>query len=248
MKYNTVFIIAASFVISFAFVAGCKKTDKAPKTNCRITSLTSSTSTAYVTYNSEMKVSSFSSGKYKGTYSYSGNTVVINTTNSDTFFMKQIVTLNANGLASNYRIETNTTGTAWGEIGFEYNGNEVIKWIMTAYDRPGLTNSINLTWSSGNLIKVDFDSSIVTFTYFADRTVQAGDYLQMQKLFSTLEGLELFGYVDNKNLLKSMTITDRTSTYVENYDYGFDADGKIASITISNPHGVETTNYQYQCN
>jgi len=232
---NKLLLIA---VLITAVLASCKK-DTTPKPICKIITMTPSgggTLTYNFSYNSDGTLSTRSYGTYISTYSYSANTVIATTTNGGVFSSKEIITLNANGLASNVRTEDNVAGTIWANTLFEYSGDELIK--STDTNSAGDPVDIStFTWSGGNLVSITSGSSISTLAYYTDKPAQTGDYFSVIQL--------TFGYqiYRVKNAIKS----SGEGSSINSYSYSFDTDGKIASMTVTG-NSTSTFNYQYQCN
>lgn len=229
-------IVAAVVIIIFGFV-GCKK-DKndAKKPDCRIISITSTPSgeVTKINYNSEGKISSISNALDTTTYTYNGS-IATGITSSGTFKSKRTITTNSSGLATNVRIEQNVSGTLWSNAFYEYNGTELIRVTSTSSSNPTPIIS-TITWTNGNLISINSGTSGSTLEYFTDKPAQAGDYLH---LFQLLNGFEVY---KPRNAIKSIS----AGATVNTFNYNFDGDGKITSMTITgNPTG--TFFYEYQC-
>ena len=234
---NKLFLMAVLIAIA---LSSCKK-DSAPKPTCKIITVTlvpsgGGTTTYNYSYNSEGKLSTSSSGLYSTTFSYSGNTVIESNTHGGVFESKEIITLNANGLASNVKTENNETGTLWDNTVFEYSGTELIKSTDTnsAGDPVVVTT---FTWSGGNLVSITTGSSTSTLVYYTDKPAQTGDYVSFLQL---LFGFEIYRV---KNAIKS----SGEGSAITSYSYSYDTDGKIASMTVTG-NSTSTFNYQYQCN
>lgn len=231
---NKLFLMA---VLITAVLASCKK-DSTPKPICKIITATQSgggTSTFNFSYNSEGKLSTSSNGTNATTFSYSGNTVIASTTNGGVFGSKKIITLNANGLASNVRTENNVTGTLWDNTLYEYSGTELIKSTDTnSAGDPADVSSF--TWSGGNLTGIT-GTSTETLAYYTDKPAQTGDYFSLIQL---VFGYEIYRV---KNAIKSSL---EGSTIIS-FAYTYGTDGKIASIAVTGTN-TSTYNYQYQCN
>lgn len=218
---------------------GCKKDkDEKKKPTCRIITIIPSPSgnTFNVNYNSDGKISSISTGNDITNFAYSSNTIIAITTTSGSFSSKKIITLNSNGLATNVKTEFNTTGTNWNNDAYEYSGTELIK--ATSTSSSGGTPTIStLAWSNGNLISTTSGSSVSTIDYFTDKPAQTGDYLDIAQLVG---GFQIYR---TKNAIKSLS----TGSGITNFNYNFDADGKITSLTASGSSNA-TYSYQHQCN
>ncbi len=227
-------------VIINAVSISCKK-DSTPAPVCRIITITTvssgaTTATNNFTYNSDGKISTSSDGTYSTTFVYSGNTEISTTTKEGVFHTKNIATINADGLTTNFRTETNASGTNWYNQAYEYSGTEVIKSTYTT--SAGVTPSIiTLTWNGGNLVSVNDGSSTTTVEYYPDIQAQAGDYFDILQMET---GYRIY---KTKNAVKSTS----SGTTINNFSYSFDAEGKIISMIITSTSAT-TYNYQYQCN
>jgi hypothetical protein len=230
-------VTIALFTILFS---ACKKDkDAEPKPTCRIITATPSSASSdpfNITYNSDGKPATVSSGNDVTTFAYSGSTAIATTNTSGVFSSKQIITLNSNGLASNVRTEHDLAGTNWNNSAFEYNGTELIKATYTS--SGGGTPSVSIvTWNDGNLVSVSSGSSTTTLDYYTDKPAQTGDYLYLAQL---VQGYQIY---KTKNLLKSIL----SGTDITGFDYNFGSDGYISSLTASGSSAITYT-YQYQCN
>jgi hypothetical protein len=229
-------------VLITAVLASCKK-DSTPAPICKIITVTPVSSdvgapTYNISYNSEGKLSSSfnSSSGYVTTYSYSGNTVIATSTEGGVFGSKDIITLNANGLASNVKAEYNEAGTSWDNTLYEYSGTELIKRTVTS-SAGGPADVTTYVWSGGNLTDI-IGSTNFTLSYYTDKPAQTGDYFSLLQLQN---GYEVYRV---KNAVKSFLV----GTTIISYSYSFGTDGKIASIAITTGTTTSTDDYQYQCN
>lgn len=232
---NKLFLVA---VLITSVLASCKK-DSTSKPICRIITVTSSvagTPPYNLSYNSDGTLSTRSIGTFSTTFAYGANTVIETSTDGGVFRSKRIITLNANGLASNVRTEINLAGTSWINTLFEYSGTELIK--STDTYSAGDPDISTYTWSGGNLVSITSGSSITTISYYTDKPAQTGDYLYLLQHIYRYETYRV------KNAIKSRV--DGSS--IVNFSYSFDADGKIASISVIETSTTTILNYQYQCN
>lgn len=231
-KYLRIIIVA---LLVAGIASGCKK-DSTPKPTCRIITASGASGQANFTYNSEGKLISVSEGSMTTSLAYSGNTIITHSKNAGVFYEKKIITLNSNGLASNARIESDMAGTNWQNYFYEYNGSEVIKQTLT--NSMGSTPEVTtLTWSGGNVIAISAAGYTQALEYYTDKSARAGDYLQLSQLSGGYQILR------NKNIVKSVL----QGASILNFDYTYDADGKITSVIISGS-ASDTYTYQYQCN
>jgi hypothetical protein len=241
LQMKTIQLTAAATFLTITTLIGCKKDkDEARKPDCRIITATptptSSGDPFNISYNSEGKISTLSQDMDVTTFAYSGNTVIATTNTSGTFARKNIITLNADGLATNVRTETNTSGTDWTNQAFEYSGTEIIK--ATTTSSGGGTPSVSIvTWSNGNLVSITSGSSTTTLDYYTDKPAQTGDYLSLAQLVA---GYQIYR---TKNAIKSIL----SGSSINNFDYSFDGDGKITSLIATGASNT-TYSYQHQCN
>ena len=226
------------FTISF-FVACKKDKDAQNKPACRVITITPSSSPGdsyNVTYNTDGKPGTISSGNDVTAFAYSGNTAIATTNTSGAFSHKTVITFNSNGLASNVKTEYNLTGTNWNNSVYEYNGTELIKSTSTS-SGGGSPYVTMLTWSNGNLVSAASGSSTTTLDYYTDKPAQPGDYLYLSQLVS---GYQIY---KTKNLVKSLL----SGSDITGFSYNFGSDGYITSVTVSGSSPATYT-YQYQCN
>src|SRR5689334_13541609 len=208
-------------LLSILTLGACKKDkDEVKKPDCRIITITPSPSGSSfnISYNSDGKISTISTGNDVTTFAYSGNTIIGTTNTSGSFSSKKIITLGSNGLATNVKTEYNTTGTNWNNDVYEYSGTELIK--ATSTSSSGGTPSVStLSWSNGNIVSVTSGSSVTTLEFFTDKPAQEGDYLDIAQLVG---GFQIY---KTKNAIKSLL----SGSSITSFSYNFDAGGKIIS-------------------
>jgi hypothetical protein len=227
-------------------LASCKK-DKDKKATCRITTVISSGSgnnTVYnITYNNDGKISTLNSSGSAVTnkvFTYSGNTVNVNTTvGSNTFSSRDSITLDSKGRPVNIRNFFNESGTNWNNSSFEYNGDDLLKYIVTS-SSSSTSETVTATYLNGNMVNLQTTGVSSSVAYFTDKKVQPGDYLEISNLIQF--GLTVFPH---KNLVKSV---DSGGGSITNFNYEFDADGQITKLTATSGSSVSNLTYQYQCN
>lgn len=236
MKKHPIFLLAFLCLGSITIFPGCSKDD--PKPECKIITITPDAGAAFnVSYNAEGKVSTITSGTSVSTYAYSGNTVIVTRTTSGTFSSRQIVTYNANGLASNVKTENNESGTSWDNLAFEFSGTEVVKQTQTS-SGGGAPSVTTLTWSGGNPTVLTSGSSVTNVEYYTDKPAQTGDYWNLLQL------TQGYTMVKAKNPIKSVL----SGSSITTLNYVFDGDGKITSLSATSGSSTSTYNYQHQCN
>lgn len=240
MKTSKLLAKAMITLVAIVFFSACKKDkDEQNKPVCRIITAIPSSGAGNsfnMTYNNEGKVSTISSGNDITTIAYSGNTAIATTNTSGAFSSKRIINFNSDGLAINVKIEYDPAGTSWDNQLYEYSGTNLIKATYTS--SSGGTPSVSVvTWSNDNLVSVSSGTSVSTLDYYTDKFSQTGDYLYLAQL---VQGFQIYR---TKNLLKSIS----SGTDINNFNYSFDADGNISSVTVTGSTAVTYT-YQYQCN
>jgi YD repeat-containing protein len=218
----------------------CKK-DSKQKPACRVITTTSTSGSYNYIYNSEGKLASITNGTKVSTFVYSPNSIVINATNSGSFYFKRTVTLNSNGLPSNMKWEKNVSGTEWENTLYEYSGMQLIK-TTTTKSTGGAPYIETYEWANGNMVANHFSGGTTTYQYYPDKTALDGDFFHHIQLAN-------YGYffLKPKNMVKSFT----TVAYTATIEYGNDDDNKINIMTVTYGYPtpqIATFNYQYQCN
>ncbi|MEP7372732.1 MAG: hypothetical protein ABI675_05035 [Chitinophagaceae bacterium] len=239
MKTLTILITAFLLLIVTIIFAGCKKYNDQKKT-CRITTADFPlTGAVYkLSYNSNGQLSSVTIGDTVTTYTYAANTIIATSFASGKFSRKSIITLNAEGMASNVRTEIDLTGNNWHNKAYEYNGTELIKSTLTL--SAGTTSIVaTYTWLNGNMVSVISGSVTNTFDYYPDKVSQGGPAFNQSPflVYQLIQGYEIYR---TKNLLKSID--------GETFAYDFRPDGNISSVrNISGNASSTIVKYQYQC-
>jgi len=242
MKTQGTILVCCAVIL---LASSCKKNND-KRATCRIVTVTQSsagnTSSINITYNNDGKIStlstSTSSGSTSKVFTYSGNTIIIRGTSgsSDT---RDSVTLDAKGKALNVRQFSDLTGNNWSNIRFEYNGNDLLKYHQTSDDDATEETTV-ATSSNGNMVGLQSPSNNTTLEYFTDKKVQPGDYLEIATLIQF--GVSVYPH---KNLVKTI---DSGSGNFTNFNYEFDADGRITKVIATGGSSTTTLTYHYQCN
>lgn len=168
------------------------------------------------------------------TYAYSENTIVIDVEES-TGSKKITLTLNDAGLVINRKTELSPG--VFSSAVFEYNGSQLISSHNTYSD--GFEVSFTYSWSQGNLRSISADGGLINvFEYYPDQPVKAGDPYIFELYFTYAKHPVFI----NTNLLKSIVHHDQGGA-ISNFDYTFDTDGKIQSMTTTKGGDVYTTQY-----
>jgi hypothetical protein len=223
----------------------CKKsTDK--NASCRIVTATqvlgANTSIFNITYNNEGKISTLvatGSLDISKVFTYSGNTIIINSTNGGAFQRRDSVTLNDKGKPLNIRQYTNVGGTTWTNYAMEYNGDILLKYHETT-QAAGAPKTVTITTTSGNATVVQVAGTTINLEYHTDKNVQRGDYLEFAALVEY--GVNIYPH---KNLIKTV---DTGGGSITNYNYEFNSDGLISKVIGTSGASSTTITYQYQCN
>lgn len=240
---GTIAVVFAALTLSI--FSACKK-DNDKKASCKLVTVTQNSggtiSVINITYNNDGKIStlntSSSNSSTNKVFTYSGNTInIITTSGSST--SRDSVTLNSSGRASNIRSFRDMTGTDWTNQSFEYNGNDLLKIHETSEDDNTPSTSV-ATYISGNMVSLATTSSTSTLEYFTDKKIQQGDYLELATVIQYGVGI-----YPHKNLLKTI---DGGGGNFNNFNYEFDADGKISKLVVTGGGSTVTLTYQYQCN
>lgn len=215
-------------------ISSCNKVvDK--KGICRISTATVSPAGSMYrfTYNFDGTVSRIDFAKTSAIFNYSGNlTTVFFLDSLGVITGKNIITRNADGLATQVRNEFDATGTFWRNTIYEYNGKEVARSILTSSDN-GNTVISTYTWANQNMVASTTGVTTNTYEYYLDKPRQEGDYISLTQL---IQGYEVFF---TKNLLKS------GSGF--NFNYNFRSDGKISSLMYTVGNVISTIDYEYIC-
>jgi hypothetical protein len=216
----------------------CKKDNDDKKPVCRIVTITTSTGdVTNITYNNEGKISTLSEGGIIKVFTYAGNTIIINSNNGN-FASRDSITTDSKGRPVNIRQFSDATNTKWTNLSFEYNGDDLLKYIQTT--NPVTTPVTNTaTYVNGNMVSLQFSGDHTDLEYYTDKKVQQGDLLELSTVL--IYGVSIYPH---KNLVKSIS----SGGSIANYSYEFNADGQITKATATGGTQVSTFTYQYQCN
>ncbi len=226
-------------LVSFFIIAGfvsCKKTAAEPKPDCKIIAAISGSDVTSFTYNADGKLSSQTSASETKKFNYIGNAIIITSTTGSTVNSITTVSLNADGLASNALV-TDSARIFLNNTAYEYNGIELSKSTLTSA-LGGDTFITTYTWSGGNLISIDFGSSILTLNYSIDKPSQTGD---LEDIGNLLQGYKT---QRSKNLFTSQDLNGDITIV----NYVFDQEGKITAFNTIGSGPVFSSNYLYDCN
>jgi hypothetical protein len=236
--------VAAAFFL-FVAVASCKKNND-KKANCRIVTLTQTSSSGTViqnyTYNNEGRILTVNTSGANGgnkVFTYLGNTVIAISSQSDgSFASRDSITLDAKRRPLNIRQFFSEQGDRWANNSFEYNGDDLQKIHLVNESGTQQQTSV-ATMVNGNMVSLVNDDGNSTLEYFTDKKVQQGDFLELSS-FSQY-GLSVYPH---KNLVKTIA----SNSNIINFNYDFNTDGTISRVTATTGGTVVTISYQYQCN
>jgi hypothetical protein len=235
MKHSKILFATATIILFVACFTSCKKHDIDPANKdrkCLIQTLAASTGEVdHFLYNSEGKPLVLTFNDRTITYSYSGNTIITTQFLGQNFFSRTTVTVNSAGLAIMVKNQ-GSVATNWDSTSYEYNGEELIKsTLFRPYSPPQITT---YNWLDHNMVSSTVNGTTASYTYYTDKPIQAGDYFSLLGLFNGYE------YIRNKNLLRSADITP--------FNYEFDSDGRISSLSVGSGSNQLIINYAYDCN
>lgn len=243
MKRNALYIL--TFIATLAFTGCSKHHDNKPaKPKCKIITETGGPDNYSFTYNSDGKVQTIAWATFTTTFTYSGHTAVATTRNiSGAFQDKKTITLNGSGMTTNVRLDEDVSGKYWENFAYVYQGSQLIKTTVTFSPAlGGSTITTTYTWSGGNPVSetVSQGGSVATYTneFYTGKPSKQGGYLRFKDLS---EGIKT---MLPKNLIKSSS----GNSYIENYSYHFDSDGKVTDFKrVISSGNTRTYNLQYQC-
>lgn len=244
MKTSTSSALLFILCITGSFIVSCSK-DNDNNSDCRIITITETgaggTIIRNITYNNDGKISTLNStGSLVSNkvFTYSGNTLIINSTDGGgAFSSRDSVTLDSKGRPVNIRQFYDQSGTNWSNFSFEYNGNNLAKYHQTS-GSSSVPETYVATYSNGNMIGLQSTSGNITLEYFTDKRVVPGDYLEVLSLVQY--GVTVYPH---KNLVKTIS----SSGSITNFNYEMNGDGQVAKVTATSGSSVTTLTYQYQC-
>lgn len=231
-------------LLLLTLVISCKK--ESDKTvNCNITSVvqagTAGNQVFVLTYNDEGKIATLdqtSGTTYHKDFSYVGNTLYVVTLDKDGHFsQKDSITLDSQGRPLNIRSFTTADGSVYSDINFEYNGDELKKYVQTQVP-GGSATTTTATYINGNPTTISSGGISSILDYYTDKKVQKGDYLE-------LAGLVQYGvsFYPHKNLVKMIA----GGNSITNLTYEFNADGLISKLTATTGNQLTQLTYAYEC-
>lgn len=226
-------ILPIAIIGIFAFtINSCKKAKKETCKIQRVTQTGGSNDVYLLTYDDNFKLTKINNGSIEKNFFYGNNQKTILTTDGGTFSSKVIITYNGQQQIINARTETNASGTNWENNSLTYSGGHPIS--LTTTSSSASSNTFNLIWENGNLIKVVPSSGTATnFDYYTDKDFQDADYLS---LIYTLQSFGESLFI-NKNLIKKFS--------TQEINYNFNDKGLISSLSIS--PSISTLNIDYIC-
>jgi hypothetical protein len=246
-KIQTTIACLIVLAVVTPFGSCLKENDK--KADCRIATVTVTQITGgnasivhNISYNNDGKIStvvSTGSLTMNKVFIYSGNTIMVNTTDgSGSLSSRDSITIDSQGRPLNMRRYYANPGT-WTNTSYEYSGEDLVRTQQT--DQSSATPTIGSgTTSNGNLISFASPAGNSTFEYYTDLPVQQGDWLS---LTTQLEyGVNVYPH---KNLIKTL---NSEGLFIFNFSYEMNDDGLISKLTTTYGNSVTTITYQYDCN
>lgn len=182
------------------------------------------------TYDDKKRLIKHQYSDFESTLSYSGNTITIINTFQGNPHYKKTVTVNAQGFATNIRLDN--PNLTWSNDAFEYEGNRLVKKSTNSNNNLNLRVTRYL-WEDGNMIAEHAPNGKITeYTYNKNELFQKGEK-------SGISELEL-GYVlvRNKNRLHTEKTPDGL---IVTHNYSEDDEGKIISHNSSYSSGISYT-------
>lgn len=247
MKTSNSLVIISLAVFFCSTNISCKKLFGEDEKKCHITSITTNNGTETtvftVTYNNDGKISTLSEVRTGFTqnkvFNYSGNTVLINTTDgSGSLIQFDSITVDNRGRPINIREYDDATHATWRNNVLEYNGDDMSRLIATS--ESSATPQISITiYNNGNMVSLQSPNGNITLEYYTNEKVQPGDYLEVSTLIQY--GMTIYPH---KNLVKTLA----TGSTIFNFNYEKNSDGYITKITATSGTSVSTVTYQYACN
>jgi hypothetical protein len=247
MKTQKKALLLSVLMFGCLFFSCEKEVDK--KAGCKISSMTETGPGTYsrthtLAYNNDGQLSTLNStgtgGNTSKIFIYSGNTILVNTTNtssSGTSTYRDSITIDDQKRPLNVR-QYFQNGTTWINIRFEYNGERLARAHRTT-ESSATADITTCTYdNSGNNV-VRFESSVQTeILEYYDEEVQPADWLETLTLITY--GVSVYPH---KNLIKSYN----NGTTIGNFSYVKNADGLITQTTTTTATSVSTITYQYEC-
>ena len=236
--------ITTSLVIATAFVLlispSCKKSSSSP--SCKLITVVdqygSTTNTINISYNNDGKISTIQesgSSPFTKVFTYSGNLLMITTSNASSVTATDSVVFNSDGLIS-YSMNKDASKNKTVNI-FTYSGTQLLK--STSQYNAGAITTTTYTFTNGDLTGSSDGSNTATYSYYTDKNFADGDYFKLVQLIN-YGGL----YVKNAHLIKGF----QQGATVEKFNYTFDNTGKITGVTATNGSNIDNVTFQYSCN
>lgn len=239
MKFKTTSLAVATASI-LLISPSCKKSSSSP--SCKLVTVTdqynSTTNTINISYNNDGKISTIQetgSSSFSKVFTYSGNLMMITTSNGSTVTATDSVVFNSDGLIS-YSMRKDASNNKTVYI-YTYSGTQLLK--STYQYNGGSITTTTYTFTNGDLTGSSDGSNTAVYTYYTDKSLADGDYLKIVQLIN-YGGL----YVKNAHLIKGF----QQGSTVENFNYTFDNTGKITGVTATTGSNIENVTYQYSCN
>jgi len=238
IKFLSITLMAIAL---FATIVGCSKEDddilEPQAKECHMVSA-SGLVTATIDYTESGRIKTIINGTERTDFSYTTGNVRARTNEDGQFVRRKIMTLNENGQITNVRTEYNSLGTDWSNHVFEYIGEQITKMTYTN-DNGSPAETTTFIWSDGNLTSIIApDGDVTTLEYYEDEPARQGDYAYLSYLLEYGQSI-----IINKNLLKNHIDSFGNISF----EYDFDDEDKITSITAQNGAETGIISFEYQC-
>lgn len=232
----------AAFLVAICFLSCSKEDTEVPTidASCKIKKVVSPLSETIFSFNSDGKLHQINdSERGRHTYTYFGNTIVVYV-EENSGPKKITLTLNSQKQVISRNIEVSPT--VFSNAQFEYNGTQLITYQNSYSD--GFELFVEYTWNQGNLKSISMNGQLIReFEYYLDKPISEGDPYLFEQYFLYGE----YPVVRSKNLIKSIIDHD-LGVKIYNFEYTFDSDGRITTVTRVNEGEVVKSQYSYDCN
>ncbi|OQP60466.1 hypothetical protein A3860_33645 [Niastella vici] len=240
MKFITTSMAVATAFIFLISPSCSKKSSSSP--SCKLITVIdqygSTTNTINISYNNDGKISTIQgtgSSPFKKVFTYSGNLMMITTSNASSVTATDSVVLNSDGLISySMRKDASNIKTVYT---YTYSGSQLLK--STYQYNGGSIQTTTYTFTNGDLTGSAEGSNTAVYNYYTDKNSADGDFLKLVQLLN-YGGL----YVKNAHLIKGF----QQGSTVENFNYTYDNTGKITGLTATTGSNIENVTFQYNCN
>lgn len=208
-------------------IAGCSKDRVKTPPTCLITTIAGPQDQAETfSYDGDGRLIAVKEGSSLTKFSYTGDSIIKESV------WKSVFALNGAGRLAFERREYSKTADHWETRTYDYEGTQLKRVTVKSYSG---SNVRTYSWLNGNLIKENIQgagySQVITYEYYSDKPYQLGDIQSWDLLENGVESIR------NKNLTKKYTSIYTDSYGIDKqvlyYRYSFDAQGKIAQMTVT---------------